>query len=63
MYGGKYGLIIAADTAEVSEHGHRTQYPSAADTIGMQMPISNESEFKYKLLHSGACLQGEMTGI
>lgn len=63
MHGGKYGLIVAADTQDVSQHGHRTEYPSGADTIGIQMPISDESSFEYKVLHSGACHEGEMTGI
>ncbi|UNI19360.1 hypothetical protein JDV02_005546 [Purpureocillium takamizusanense] len=63
VQGGKYGLIIAADTADVSKHGHRTRYPSAADTIGVQFPIKSGSDFKYKLLHHGACHETEMTGL
>ncbi|CEJ86663.1 hypothetical protein VHEMI04169 [[Torrubiella] hemipterigena] len=63
VQGGKYGLIIAADTQDVSQHGHRTEYPSGADTIGIQIPISDESSFEYKVLHSGACHECEMTGI
>jgi len=63
IQGGKYGLIIAADTADVSTHGHRTQYPSAADTIGIQFPIQSGSDFKYKRLHRGACHETEMTGL
>jgi hypothetical protein len=63
IQGGKYGLIIAADTADRTTHGHLTQYPSAADTIALQIPIKDKDAFKYRVLHSGACREEEMTGL
>ncbi|KAG5929737.1 hypothetical protein E4U53_002370 [Claviceps sorghi] len=63
VHGGKYGLIIAADTADRTKNGHRTQYPSASDTIAMEIPIRDRESFKYSVLHSGACRESEMTGL
>jgi hypothetical protein len=63
IQGGKYGLIIADDTAGRTEHGHLTRYPSAANTIALQIPIEDRENFKYKVLHKGACREEEMTGI
>lgn len=63
VHGGKYGLLIAADTADRSAHGHRTRYPSASDTVSLEIPIRDRDSFKYKVLHSGACHESETTGI
>ncbi|KAK3934377.1 hypothetical protein QBC46DRAFT_399972 [Diplogelasinospora grovesii] len=63
VQGGKYGLIIAADTADKSTHGHRTQYPSDADTIALQVPLKAGERFDYTLLHQGACGMEDMTGL
>ncbi|KAK5991881.1 hypothetical protein PT974_05268 [Cladobotryum mycophilum] len=63
IHGGKYGLIAAVDTAAVSKTGHRTQYPSMADTIGLQLPLNNWSAANYTVLHSGACGEDELTAL
>ncbi|KAJ9144623.1 hypothetical protein NKR23_g5993 [Pleurostoma richardsiae] len=63
IQGGKYGLIIAADTANVSAHGHRTRYPSDADSVAIQVPLAPGGEFDYVLLHDGACTAEEMSGL
>lgn len=63
LHGGKYGLIIAADTADRTREGHRTEYPSAADSIAMEIPIRDREGFKYTVLHSGACRESDMTGL
>lgn len=63
IHGGKYGLIVAADTRDVSVLGHRTEYPSAADTVALQVPIAEGSTFDYRLLHRGACTEVEMSGL
>ncbi|KAG6039324.1 hypothetical protein E4U41_002897 [Claviceps citrina] len=63
LHGGKYGLIIAADTADRTTHGHRTQYPSAADTVALSLPIQDREGFKYNVLHSGPCRESDMTGL
>lgn len=63
IQGGKYGLIIAADTADRTTHGHLTRYPSAADTVSLSIPIKDRDNFKYRVLHSGPCKEEEMVGI
>ncbi|KAG6006229.1 hypothetical protein E4U21_007191 [Claviceps maximensis] len=63
LHGGKHGLIIAADTADRTKNGHRTQYPSAADTISVEIPIRDRQGFKYTVLHPGACRRSDMTGL
>ncbi|RDA86139.1 hypothetical protein CP532_3053 [Ophiocordyceps camponoti-leonardi (nom. inval.)] len=61
--GGKNGLIIAADTADVSTLGHRTQYLSGDKTVSMQIPIKNPKNFKHTVVHNGACTEAETRGI
>ncbi|KZZ96484.1 hypothetical protein AAL_03713 [Moelleriella libera RCEF 2490] len=63
VQGGKYGLIIAADTADCTTHGHRTRYPGAADTVSLEIPFRDRRAFKYKVLHPGACFPAETFGI
>lgn len=63
IHGGKYGLIIAADTSDVSALGHRTEYPSAADTVALQVPIAQGTKFNHRVLHQGACTENEMAGF
>lgn len=59
VQGGKYGLIVAADTADVSTHGHRTGYPGNEATIALQVPFSSAG-FGHDVLHRGPCTYGEM---
>ncbi|PHH89951.1 hypothetical protein CDD83_4867 [Cordyceps sp. RAO-2017] len=61
--GGKNGLIIAADTADVSSHGHRTEYPGGDNTVTLQIPIKNPDEFKRLRLHSGPCTEAEISAV
>ncbi|KAF5122512.1 hypothetical protein E5D57_012993 [Metarhizium anisopliae] len=63
IQGGKYGLIVAADTADRTAHGHLTRYPGAADTVAVSLPIRDRDGFKYSVLHGGSCTQDEMVGI
>ncbi|KAK3389695.1 hypothetical protein B0H63DRAFT_103156 [Podospora didyma] len=63
IQGGKYGLIIAADTPDKSAHGHRTEYPGNAATIGLQVPLKNGTKLKHGLLHGGPCTEDEITGF
>jgi hypothetical protein len=51
--GGKYGILIAADTASASEHGHITTYPSAEDTIALQIPFADGKIPAHTALYSG----------
>ena len=41
IQGGKYGLIVAADTPDVSGDGHFTEYPGDADTVALQVPLKD----------------------
>lgn len=63
IQGGKYGLIVAADTADRTAHGHLTRYPGAADTVAVSLPIGDRDGFKYTVLHGGSCTPDEMVGI
>ncbi|KAF2760640.1 hypothetical protein EJ05DRAFT_484345 [Pseudovirgaria hyperparasitica] len=62
IQGGKYGLVIAADTSDISEKGHITTYPSDDDTIGLQVPLKDGKRPKYSLLHAGACRWEDVVG-
>ncbi|KAF2265546.1 hypothetical protein CC78DRAFT_460806 [Lojkania enalia] len=63
IYGGKYGLIIAADVASVSAKGHITRYPSDDSTIALQIRIEGGVPPTYKILHKGACRWKELSGL
>ncbi|CAJ2508770.1 Uu.00g137960.m01.CDS01 [Anthostomella pinea] len=63
MTGGEFGLIFAADTADVSTEGHRTQYHSNTQTIGIQLPTLNGETPAHDVLHSGPCVTGEVSGL
>ncbi|KAM5439821.1 hypothetical protein MferCBS31731_004231 [Microsporum ferrugineum] len=57
--GGVNGAIIAADTADVSEKGHSTVYPSNVQTVSWQIPLRGGVLPKHRVLHRGACKQDE----
>lgn len=57
--GGANGAIIAADTADVSERGHFTAYPSNIQTIAWQIPFKDGVLPKHRVLHRGACKRDE----
>ena len=57
--GGAYGLILAADTAEVSAKGHTTVYESAEQTIGLVIPLAGNKVPEHTVLHKGACTEAE----
>ena len=67
MTGGKYGLVLALDTPDVSELGHITTYPGAADTVALQVPFSAQGIQRLRstrrVLYEGGCRESEMTGI
>lgn len=39
--GGRDGLIIGADTANVGRKGHDTRYPSGEETVAVVIPIAD----------------------
>ncbi|RYP93545.1 hypothetical protein DL770_000287 [Monosporascus sp. CRB-9-2] len=61
--GGPFGLIFAADTADVSEQGHRTQYPGITETIALQIPTSDGRVPEHSVLHMGPCTANDIAGI
>lgn len=58
--GGAGGLIIAADTADVSEQGHITQYPGDTPTAALQIPFKDGKIPPHRVLHRGPCREEEM---
>ncbi|KAH8200811.1 hypothetical protein TruAng_005048 [Truncatella angustata] len=61
--GGEFGLIFAADTADVSRLGHRTQYPGITETIAIQIPTKDNRVPAHTCLYDGACSAGEVVGL
>lgn len=58
--GGKEGAILALDTANVSDDGHITKYPSDEVTVAMQVPLKKKVP-GHRVLHSGACKGEEVS--
>lgn len=58
--GGANGLILAADTAQVSKKGHITTYPSDFTTIGITIPLEDGKVPGHTVLHSGQCRGWEL---
>ncbi|KAI0839542.1 hypothetical protein F5Y06DRAFT_295568 [Hypoxylon sp. FL0890] len=61
--GGEFGLIFAADTADVSREGHRTQYPGITETIVLQIPTCDGNVPDHSILHMGPCGVDEIAGL
>ncbi|KAF2649966.1 hypothetical protein K491DRAFT_697685 [Lophiostoma macrostomum CBS 122681] len=60
IQGGKNGIIIAADTADVSDEGHITQYPSNETTTALQIPFKDGKIPAHKVLYKGPCKKSDM---
>ena len=58
IQGGKYGTILALDTASVS-NGHITNYPMDEVTTVLQIPLKDGEIPAHVKLHSGACTPRE----
>ncbi|CZT22439.1 uncharacterized protein RCC_08309 [Ramularia collo-cygni] len=63
IIGGKYGLIFAEDTADVSEYGHGTEYPAKGDTIALEVPLAPGTKLNHTVLHAGGCMWEDQTGL
>lgn len=63
MPGGKYGLIIAADTAAVSEKGHMTRYPGESTMVGLQIRMRDGVAPEHNILQMGDCRMEELSGL
>ncbi|GFF26867.1 hypothetical protein IFM61606_05484 [Aspergillus udagawae] len=61
ILGGKHGMILALDTADVSADGHYTEYPSDEATVAMTVPLKDEDEEPaHRVLYQGACKATEV---
>jgi hypothetical protein len=61
IFGGKNGLIFAADTAAVSAKGHATNYPSKEETRAIQIPTGGTIP-NHTVLYSGPCKGQQLYG-
>lgn len=60
---GKYGLIFAADTTDVSLLGHGTAYPGITETLSIAMPTADGLVPPHSRLHYGPCLSEDIAGF
>ncbi|GKZ19197.1 hypothetical protein AbraIFM66951_008031 [Aspergillus brasiliensis] len=58
VVGGRNGVILALDTAEVSALGHYTTYPTQESTVALEVALREVPG--HRVLHKGACGVGEM---
>jgi hypothetical protein len=58
--GGEFGLLFAADTADVSCCGHGSKFLGSEEIVYLQIPTYEIPE--HKRLHMGACRDEELTG-
>lgn len=63
MQGGKYGIIIAADTKNVSRFGHITEFPGDETTVIAQFPVPGNVVPPHSVLHSGGCTSEDLVGL
>lgn len=61
--GGRYGWLIAADTADVAAQGHVTEFPSDERTVIAQFPVKCGKPPEHRLLHEGPCLAEDLVGL
>ncbi|KAI1105270.1 hypothetical protein F4804DRAFT_304795 [Jackrogersella minutella] len=61
--GGKYGLIYADDTKDISGWGHETVYPGADETIALTIPVQDGINPNHTVLHDGPCILDEQIWI
>ena len=54
--GGRYGWLIAADTADIAASGHVTEFPSNERTVIAQFPVKGGEPPKHSVLHDGPCI-------
>jgi len=62
IQGGRYGIVLAVDTADLSKFGHRTVYPGGADTVAVEIPFGGGVVPGHRVLHLGACTWDELVG-
>ena len=60
--GGRYGLLFAADTADVSRDGHSSMYLGTTESVYLQMPTLDGKIPRHTTLHMGPC-EAEMNSL
>ncbi|KAL7629394.1 hypothetical protein AAE478_000914 [Parahypoxylon ruwenzoriense] len=63
LYGGKYGLLYADDTPDISEWGHVTSYPSGDQVIVLSIPVKDNVNPEHTVLHDGPCTVEETVDV
>ncbi|KAK3937558.1 hypothetical protein QBC46DRAFT_415963 [Diplogelasinospora grovesii] len=61
--GGEFGVIFAADTADVSCDGHISTYLSSTESVYLQIPTQDGTVPEHNRLHMGPCVAEEMAGL
>lgn len=61
--GGQFGLIFAADTADVSGSGHSTAYPGITETVALQIPTMDGEVPAHTVLRTGPCVAEDVVGL
>jgi hypothetical protein len=59
--GSEYGLLFAADTADVSQLGHDSWY--ITDVTFLQIRTKGGQVPEHKVLHMGSCYADETVGL
>lgn len=59
--GSAFGLLFAADTADVSQSGHDSWY--ITDVTFLQIPTKDGEIPKHTILHMGPCYASEEVGL
>lgn len=60
VHGGKYGLIIAVDTANVSGLGHISSTIGTEELTALMIPTKNGKIPPHRVIHSGACEKSDL---
>lgn len=60
---GEYGIIFAADTADISDKGHGTHLLGMTEHVAILIPTEDNEEPAHEVLHSGPCDASEAGGL
>lgn len=63
VQGGKYGIIIAADTRNLSRNGHITDFAGDDTTVIVELPVVGNVAPPHTVLHRGACRLEDLQGL
>ena len=61
--GGRYGWLIAADTADIAAQGHVTDFPSDERTVIAQFLVKGNKPPPHSVLHHGPCVEEDFAGL